>query len=385
MSKKVMILGGDGYLGWSLGLFRAFNTDDKVILVDSYLKRDLLNQCNVVELDPKPYLAQRIKSFSEITGKTNLSAMSINVTNYDRIYNLIERIKPDVIVNAAQQPSAPYSMMNAKNAAFTLMNNETGCLNVLWAVSEINPEILVINVGSAGAFQSVDSDYIPSEKVNLNFQRRGESHLVSKSWLPMQASDIYHQSKVHTFGLSEMMVETKGLKTITVQQSVIFGQCAVPELNTPELNTRFNYDHIFGTVLNRFACQNVTGNPLTVYGSGQTRTNVICLCDTVKVFSDLIDSKINSGTHKVINNFTDSFSVYKLAHKVCEIANSGKIIRCQYNPRNEKEMSLKKEFEESGYVSSNIEKSIKEVLYFAEKMRYNINSNLFTPTVHWTK
>ena len=67
MSKKVMILGGDGYLGWSIGISRAFFTNDSVILVDSYLKRDLLNRCGVKELDPKPYLAQRIKSFSEIT------------------------------------------------------------------------------------------------------------------------------------------------------------------------------------------------------------------------------------------------------------------------------------------------------------------------------
>jgi len=40
----------------------------------------------------------------------------------------------------------------------------------------------------------------------------------------------------------------------------------------PDLATRFDYDAVFGTVLNRFCVQAVVGHPLSVYGTGnQTR------------------------------------------------------------------------------------------------------------------
>jgi UDP-sulfoquinovose synthase len=116
MNKTIMILGGDGYLGWSLGLYRAFNTDDKVILVDSYLKRDLQKSLGIKELFEFPLLPERIRSYNK-TGRSNLSSLSVNVANYESIKSVIDRYKPDVIVNAAHQPSAPYSMMNPVAAA----------------------------------------------------------------------------------------------------------------------------------------------------------------------------------------------------------------------------------------------------------------------------
>ena len=383
MNKTIMILGGDGYLGWSLGLFRSFFTDDKVILVDSYLKRDLQKSLGIRELYEFPLLQERIRHYSGKTGKRNLSGLSVDVSNYDSIASVIERYKPDVIVNSAHQPSAPYSMMNPDAAALTITNNEKSCLNVLWAVRDHCPESVVINLGSAGVYQSIDTDFVPENRKMFYFHHDGNKHTIFNSWLPMQASDVYHQSKVHTFGLTEMCSGIWNLKVITVQQSVIFGQCAEGEIDDPYLYSRFNYDHIFGTVLNRFACQAVKGVPLTVYGGGQAQTNVICLCDVLRGIDGLMDLDVVPGSHKVVNHFTKTMNIQGIAEKVIEIFGKGEIEHIE-NPREEKICYQIKTFENhSSNSESNIDRSIRNTLDFADRFSYNIDPGQFTPTIKW--
>ena len=59
-----------------------------------------------------------------------------------------------------------------------------------------------------------------------------------------------------------------GLGHTDLNQGVVYG------IDTPEtkldkkLNTSFHYDHIFGTVINRFIVQAAIGEPLLVYGNG---------------------------------------------------------------------------------------------------------------------
>jgi UDP-sulfoquinovose synthase len=337
----------------------------------------------VKELFDFPFLSERVRNYTDITGKRNLTSLSIDVTNYGATELVISRYKPDVIINAAHQPSAPYSMMSAEAAALTITNNEKTCMNVLWAVRDHCPESLVISLGSAGAYQSIDTDFIPETRKTMHFYHDGMLHAVKDSWLPMQASDVYHQTKVHTFGLTEMCSEIWGLKAITVQQSIIFGQCVEGELDDPHLYSRFNYDHIFGTVLNRFACQAVKGVPLTVYGDGSSQTNVICLCDVLRGLSGLMDSNIAPGSHKVVNHFTKTMNVQGIAEKVIEVYGKGEIEHIE-NPRKEKVCTQIKRFENLSTKSMfDIEASIRNTLDFADRFSYNIDPGQFTPTVRW--
>jgi UDP-sulfoquinovose synthase len=295
----------------------------------------------------------------------------------------INRYKPDVIVNAAHQPSAPYSMMSPEAAALTITNNEKTCMNVLWAVRDHCPESLVISIGSAGVYQSVDSSFIPESRKTMYFFHNENLHAISDSWLPMQASDFYHQSKVHTFGLTEMCSEIWGLKAITIQQSIIFGQCVGGELNDPRLYSRFNYDHVFGTVLNRFACQAVKGIPLTVYGDGSSQTNVISLCDVLRRLSDLIELDVAPGSHKVVNHFTKTMNIQGIAEKVLEVYGKGEIEYIE-NPRNEKVCTRIKRFENLSTKSMfDNDTSIRDTLDFADRFCYNINPGQFAPTIKW--
>ena len=380
---KIMILGGDGYLGWSIGLDRAFKTDDCVCLVDSYLKRDLQKAVGVEELYPLPFLVERVRHYRQQTGKFNLDAVSMDVSDFPSVLQLVDRIRPDVIINAAQQPSAPLSMMSPEYAMLTLSNNESTVLNTLWAVAQRLPDCLVINLGSAGQYLSIDTEFVPTQPKSFKFYQDAMPYLIEKSWLPMQASDFYHQSKANSFAIADICARLWNLKVVTVQQSTIFGQCVVPELDHPSLYPRLNYDHIFGTVLNRFICQAVSKHPLTVYGDGKDKTNLICLCDTVRAFNKIIDSPINPGEHKVFNNFTAQMSIEDIALKVVELY--GGTIEYLENPRKEKESKHEKVFEKGIVERSDgsIDDSIRKTLDFAERFSYSVKTEQFAPTIFW--
>ena len=48
------------------------------------------------------------------------------------------------------------------------------------------------------------------------------------------------------------------------------------------LITRFDYDEVFGTALNRFCVQAVIGHPLTVYGNGSQTRGFLNIRDTLQ-------------------------------------------------------------------------------------------------------
>lgn len=386
--KTVMVLGGDGYLGWSIALALASRSDTQVIIIDSYGKREWEKQVGVQSLFDVPLLGDRRISYEKQTGRRNLLTVALNVANYDSICYMIKRYPPDAIINAAQQPSAPYSMMDPDKARFTIDNNNASCMTVLWAVAELCPEALVINMGSAGSYLSTDTDFIPKTKVNLHFNHHGMLHPVLDSWLPMQASDFYHQSKANTFALTDICTKLWNLRTVTMMQSIIFGNCIPENRDSIDLATRFSYDHVFGTVLNRFVCQAAIEYPLTIYGSGNFTTGLSCLPCAVDSYIRLLDRDVRQGQHLVEHNYTHRLSIKQIAERIAELSNT----EIQYidNPREgEQECSLNKTFEPSAVVTEKDVKTcdgvIEEMLDFAKRFRYNINTDHILPTVKWRK
>jgi len=54
------------------------------------------------------------------------------------------------------------------------------------------------------------------------------------------------------------------------------------------LSNRFDYDDVFGTVLNRFCVQAAIGQPLTVYGKGGQTRGFLDIRDTVRCIELLV-------------------------------------------------------------------------------------------------
>src|SRR3712207_9271822 len=83
---------------------------------------------------------------------------------------------------------------------------------------------------------------------------------------------MYHLSKVHDSHNIHFGCRIWGLRSTDLNQGVVYG-IRTDETDLDErLCTRFDYDEVLGTALNRFCVQAVVGHPLTVYGKGgQTR------------------------------------------------------------------------------------------------------------------
>ena len=131
----VLILGGDGYLGWPTAMYFSAR-GYQVTVVDNYFRRNVFNELDVSMLYPIPNLAERARIWHEKTGfeikviigdLTNPELMRSLFTgvnlNYQWSVNAIFTGTPETVVHYAEQPSAPYSVMNYKTANFTLSNN----------------------------------------------------------------------------------------------------------------------------------------------------------------------------------------------------------------------------------------------------------------------
>jgi len=86
----------------------------------------------------------------------------------------------------------------------------------------------------------------------------------------------------------------------------------------PGLATRFDYDAIWGTVLNRFCIQGALGLPLTVYGKGGQTRGFLDIRDTVACVRLALEHPAAKGEYRVFNQFTEQFSVKALAEKVSD-------------------------------------------------------------------
>ena len=74
------------------------------------------------------------------------------------------------------------------------------------------------------------------------------------------------------------------------------------------LLTRFDYDEIFGTALNRFCVQAVIGHPLTVYGKGGQTRGFLNIRDTLQCVELAVNNPAELGDFRVFNQFTEQFT-----------------------------------------------------------------------------
>ena len=99
-------------------------------------------------------------------------------------------------------------------------------------------------------------------------------------------------------------------------QGVVYGIDTPETLIHGELNTSFHYDHVFGTVLNRFCVQAVCGVPLTVYGKGGQTRGFLNIRDTIQCVDLAVRNPAAEGECRIFNQFTETFSINELAETV---------------------------------------------------------------------
>src|SRR5580704_4338935 len=302
---KILVLGGDGYLGWPTALHLSA-LGHEVTVVDNLVRREYDREMGVDSLVPIASLPDRVTRWEQLSGHA-IDVRIGNLTDAAFTYNVVAETQPDAIVHFGEQRSAPYSMIDREHAVYTQVNNVVGTLNLMYAIAEINPEIHLVKLGTMGEYGYPNIDI---EEGFIEITHKGRTDVLP---YPKQPGSFYHLSKVHDSHNIMFGCRIWGLRATDLNQGIVYGQSTEETDLDPVLATRFDYDGVFGTVLNRFCVQAVTGHPLTVYGSGGQTRGVLNIVDTLACVELALDHPAETGEYRVFNQFTESFSVGEMA------------------------------------------------------------------------
>lgn len=329
---RILILGGDGYLGWPTAMHLTAH-GHTVGVVDNYLRRNLCREENVEPLFDVPNLNERVKIWEKVSGYT-IPVFIGDLTKWVFISEVFKEFAPDAIVHYAEQPAAPYSMLNRRAATLTLQNNLSVTANLIFAIREFAPEAHIIKLGTMGEYGTPDIDI---EEGWIEIDHKGRSQ---KFLYPRQAGSLYHTTKIMDTDLLWFYVRMWGIRVTDLMQGPVYGLITDENENDECLYPFFNYDELFGTVLNRFIVQTVAGYSLTVYGKGGQTRGYLDIRDTLLCVRLSIENPAKAGELRIFNQFVETFSVNDLADKVKRAARNFSLnvtIKQIENPRIEEE------------------------------------------------
>jgi UDP-sulfoquinovose synthase len=326
---RILVLGGDGYLGWPTAMYLSAKGHDVAVL-DNAVRRLYDHELGTGSLVPIESLRTRVRVWDEITGK-KIETFYGDLTDAEFTYDAIRDFAPESIVHFAEQRAAPYSMIDRKHAVYTQTNNIVGTLNVMYAIGEIDRDIHIVKLGTMGEYGTPNIDI---EEGWLEVTHRGRTDRVL---YPKRPGSFYHLSKVHDSHNLEFGCRIWDLRVTDLNQGIVYGQQTDESVLDPRLATRFDYDAVFGTVLNRFAIQAVLGLPLMVYGGGTQTRAVIDIRDTVECIRLACENPADPGEFRVFNQATESFSLEEMAKIVANCFHGPVDIEYIDNPRVEME------------------------------------------------
>ncbi|PWU01563.1 MAG: NAD-dependent dehydratase [Candidatus Melainabacteria bacterium] len=381
---RCLVLGGDGYLGWPTAM--AFSRrGNEVMVVDNYLHRRLALKHKMPPLVALPELPERCQIWKSVSGYEISHAIG-DIQDFEFLEGIVADFKPDTIIHYAQQRSAPFSMKGIEEARLTLMNNITTTFNLIWAVMRHAPKAHIIKLGTLGEYGTPNIDI---EEGWIDIEHKGRK---DRMLYPRQGGSLYHTTKIHDTDLLWFYVRTYGLTVTDIMQGPVYGVVTDETENHPDLLTAFDYDDIYGTVVNRFVVQAVAGIPLTVYGKGGQTRGFLNIRDTMQAIVLVAENRPKTGEMRILNQFTEQFNISEIADKVCKAALSlgieAKVAHLE-NPRLELEEHYYKaavnKLAELGLKPTMLtEKVLREMLEYVKEHQHKIDKTLIMPRVRWS-
>ena len=305
---RIAVLGGDGYCGWATALYLS-KQGHSIAIVDNFIRRQWDYELGVQTLTPIRSLSDRLKVWQELTGN-QIELFVGDVTDYDFLSSTVKAFGPEGVVHFAEQRAAPYSMIDRKHAVFTQVNNVVGTLNLLYALREFQPDCHLVKLGTMGEYGTPNIDI---EEGYITIEHNGRKDVLP---YPKQAGSFYHLSKVHDSHNIMFCCKIWGLRATDLNQGVVYGTMTDETALDEALINRFDYDEVFGTVLNRYCVEAAVGMPLTVYGKGGQTRGFLDLRDTVRCVEIALLNPAARGEFRVFNQFTEQFSVLELSRMV---------------------------------------------------------------------
>jgi UDP-sulfoquinovose synthase len=308
---SVLILGADGYLGWALLCKLADTLDEPIVAVDDLSKRRRVAELGSESAIPILPFGERMTLLRKVTARRDLAGVQTGVV--DCIGELVREHRPRTIVHLAQIPSAPYSMMSFEKARETIENNEIGNMAVLYAIREHSPTTHLVKMGSMGEYAGCG---VPLGEGYVDAILDGQKTSCQIPF-PRAADDVYHITKINDTNFIAMACRMWGLASTDVMQSIVYGTRTALWRKDVRLASRFDCDPVFGSVLNRFVAQAVSGIPLTVHGGGTAATGLISLADSISALAHWVANPASAGEHRVVNQATETrISVIDIAKLV---------------------------------------------------------------------
>ena len=380
---RIAVLGGDGYCGWATSLYLAAK-GHTIAIIDNFARRQWDYELGVQTLTPIRPLAERLNVWHQFTGK-NIDLFVGDVSDYDFLFSTIKAFRPDTVVHFAEQRSAPYSMIDHKHATFTQVNNVVGTLNLLFTIQELLPDCHIVKLGTMGEYGTPNIDI---EEGYITIEHNGRKDTLP---YPKQPGSFYHLSKVHDSHNINFACKAWGLRATDLNQGVVYGTITDEVTLDEALINRFDYDEVFGTVLNRFCVQAAIGCPLTVYGRGGQTRGFLDIRDTVRCIELACLNPAEPGEFRVFNQFTEQFSVLELAQIVKTVgAQIGLHVEIDHlpDPRVEAEShyynAKHSKLLDLGLVPHTLSNSLVDSLInIALRYRDRIDPTLFAPQVNW--
>ena len=206
-------------------------------------------------------------------------------------------------------------MIDREHAVRTQSNNVVGTLNLLYAMKDLCPEAHLVKLGTMGEYGKPNIDI---EEGFIEITHNGRKDVLP---FPKQPGSFYHLSKVHDSHNIMFACKIWGIRSTDLNQGVVYGLKTDETVLDDGLATRFDYDGVWGTVLNRYCVQAALGRPLTVYGKGGQTRGFLDIRDTLRCIEIAIQSPPKPGEYRVFNQFTEQFSVLDLANLVQQIGN----------------------------------------------------------------
>jgi len=381
---KILVIGGDGYMGWPLVCqLSCIDQLKELVILDNLITRKKVRSVGGNSLTPISSFIKRTTLLENFNSK-KIKTIRGSVTNYKLLRDLLAN-KFDVIYHLGHLRTAPYSMKNHNSCVETVFNNEIGFLNIIWALKEVSRDSLLIKLGSFGAYAPING-IIPEGDISLF---SGEI----TTPFPKQCNDFYHITKANDSLFARAACNNWGLKIIDVMQSTVFGLQTNYTRMIDEF-TRFDYDEIYGTVINRFIVQGIIGIPLTIYGHGNHSSGIMVLKDSINSLIKMSELVLNRGEYVVINNNPASYKIIDLANRVKKVLHSigyeVEFSKNKFDPRNEKKINpIFTTTAEHKFIKDNIQLTDinDEILDVAESIKNlaikRVRQNIINPSFNW--
>lgn len=227
------------------------------------------------------YVREQIEYLDTYDHQVKDKIIDCDCTDIESMRGIVNQFQPDTIIHLGEQRSAPYSMLGAPNGLSTINGNVSSTMVVCVLAEEVGASI--IHIGSMGMY---------------GYGHRGD--VIEDGNLSKRApTSIYHLSKEMDNSLLRYYGDNHGLVVNEMVQGTVWG-----------IGGRFDYDSVYGTVINRFILQRELGMQCTVYGKGTQKRSFIHIDDSI----ECIRNVLGKGTgYNQYNQYTQVLDINEIA------------------------------------------------------------------------